>query len=626
MNILRRLSVRQKLIFAMGMCILIFVVISTSLSVLLTGNELRQRAETQDLPTAVGEIRNDILRQIEAPLARTQGMAANTFLLAWEEKGLPQAGLDDWKRYAHDLKTDANAASISWVSEATGEYLDETGVLRKVSKDDPADSWFYDFLASKRSVQLDLDKEKSSSVYNLFINARFDANGKTGVASLGLSVNDLAESIRNDKIGKHGFIYLVRPDGAYVIHRDPALADGQHFMKDAPGFTPALMTTLLAAKQFAYGTYDANDGTRIVASSFIPELNLYLVAEVPEAEVLGKTEQTATISALMAALFGGGAGMLIIALISGKIAGPLVRAAAMLREIAEGHGDLTRRMAVETDDEVGALAKSFNQFIASLNRIISDVRASAVTIASASQQIAAGNMDLAARTETQAAGLEETAAAMEELTTTVQQNAANANEANSLVVTAAGQAQRGGQVVSDVVHTMERITASSRKVVDIIAVIDGIAFQTNILALNAAVEAARAGEAGKGFAVVASEVRTLAHRSASAAKEIKALIDRSADSVNTGSQQVATAQQTMAGIVESVQRVAAIMRQIASASVEQSHGIGQVNQAIAQIDDTTQRNAAQVEEAAAAAKSMEEQAAALTAIIGMFKVDERGRT
>ena len=622
MKFLRKLTVRKRLILAMGLSILIFVLISTALSVILTGDNLKERAVNQELPAAVGEIRNDILRQIGGPLALTQGMAGNTMLLDWEEKGLSDDGMAAWQKYAQRLKADAKAATISWVSEATGKYLNESGVSRTVNKGDASDGWFYGFLAGGKPYTLDIDKDKASSIYNLFINVRFNANGKIGVASLGLSVDALAEAIRSYKIGQSGYVYLVRADGTYLIHRDAALVDGKHFLKDAPGFNADMVAALVAGKKFAHAIVKAKDGKHIVASSFMPELNAYVVADVPEAEVLGNITETSTISAIVAALIGGGIGMLIIFFVSGAIAGPIGRAAEMLREISEGQGDLTRRLKVETEDEVGALAGAFNRFIESLNRIMADVRGSSVTIASASKEIAMGNMDLSARTESQASSLEETSSAMKELTSTVQQNADNAREANQLVLAAAERAAHGGEVVSEVVETMGAITDSSRKIVDIISVIDGIAFQTNILALNAAVEAARAGEQGRGFAVVASEVRTLAQRSAAAAKEIKALIDSSVANVDAGSKQVEVAQQTMVEIVTSVNRVTGIMNEIANASAEQSQGIGQINQAIADIDENIQRNAAQVEEAAAAAKAMEEQAGTLHRIIGMFKLDE----
>ncbi len=256
--------------------------------------------------------------------------------------------------------------------------------------------------------------------------------------------------------------------------------------------------------------------------------------------------------------------------------------------------------------------------------IVRNVRNGTDTIATASSQIAAGNLDLSSRTEQQASSLEETASSMEELTSTVRQNAENAGQANQLAINASEVAQRGGVVVSEVVQTMEQINESARKIVDIIGVIDGIAFQTNILALNAAVEAARAGEQGRGFAVVATEVRSLAQRSAAAAKEIKSLIGDSVDKVESGSKLVAQAGSTMDEVVASVRRVTDIIAEISAASQEQSAGIEQVNQAITQMDQVTQQNAALVEEAAAAADSLQEQAGNLTETVSVFRVSGMG--
>ncbi|MBV8634083.1 MAG: methyl-accepting chemotaxis protein, partial [Burkholderiaceae bacterium] len=261
----------------------------------------------------------------------------------------------------------------------------------------------------------------------------------------------------------------------------------------------------------------------------------------------------------------------------------------------------------------------------SLLKIVSEVRQGTDAIATASQEIASGNSDLSSRTESQASSLEETASSMEELTDTVRQNAENARQANQLVVSASEFAQKGGKVVGQVVTTMGSIKESSRKIVDIIGVIDGIAFQTNILALNAAVEAARAGEQGRGFAVVAAEVRNLAQRSAGAAKEIKTLIGDSVEKVDQGSKLVDEAGRTMGEMVTSVQHVADIMSEITAASQEQSAGIGEVNQAIAQMDEMTQQNAALVEQAAAAAESMQEQAALLADAVSVFKLGDHDR-
>ncbi len=299
--------------------------------------------------------------------------------------------------------------------------------------------------------------------------------------------------------------------------------------------------------------------------------------------------------------------------------GNLQALSALLQSIAAG--DLTARMHGQFQGVFATMRDDANATAEQLAAIVARIQTAAVSINGAASEIAAGNDDLSRRTEQQAASLEETAASMEELTSTVKQNAEHARQANQLATGAATVASQGGAVVGQVVETMSGIEASSKKIADIISVIDGIAFQTNILALNAAVEAARAGEQGRGFAVVASEVRTLAQRSANAAKEIKGLIDDSVGRVAQGSALVDQAGKTMQEIVTSVQRVTDIMGEIAAASQEQSAGIEQVNQTVTQMDETTQQNAALVEEATAAARSMEEQAGQLSQAVAVFKIE-----
>ncbi|NUT60649.1 methyl-accepting chemotaxis protein [Herbaspirillum sp. C9C3] len=318
--------------------------------------------------------------------------------------------------------------------------------------------------------------------------------------------------------------------------------------------------------------------------------------------------------ALLAVLVGGGFAWWI----TRSITRPVRHAVEVAQQVA--CGNLASPIEPGKSDEIGQLLEALRQMNGSLTDIVGELRHGAETIATASSEIAGGNLDLSARTEQQAGSLEETAAAMEEITSTVRQNADNARAANELAAEASAVASRSGAVVQQVVATMAGISLASRRIVDIIGVIDGIAFQTNILALNAAVEAARAGEQGRGFAVVASEVRSLAQRSAGAAKEIKALIDDSVTQVDTGARLVEQAGSTMEEVVGSVRRVSHIVGEISEATQEQRTGIEQVNQAITHMDETTQQNAALVEQVAAAAQSLQDQSQRLRELVGVFRL------
>jgi methyl-accepting chemotaxis protein len=359
-----------------------------------------------------------------------------------------------------------------------------------------------------------------------------------------------------------------------------------------------------------------------------------ILAEIEAIEQAALDERTAAAAearefATMV-LIGGGAIAVVLsialAIILGRsIVNPLRQVLRATEDLRAGDGDLTYQLPM-MDAEFGDIARSLNGFIDKLHHIISNTKSLSASMSSGALQIARGNDDLNQRTQEQAAALEETASSMEEMTTTVKQNADNARQANQLSSHARSHAEKGGQVVQRAVGAMQEINASSRRIADIIGVIDEIAFQTNLLALNAAVEAARAGEQGRGFAVVATEVRSLAQRSASAAKEIKDLIKDSVDKVRAGSELVDESGRTLTDIMEAVKRVSDIVAEIAAASEEQAQGIDQVSNAVSQMDSMTQQNAALVEEASAASKALEQQGQGLVAQVGQFRTAENVTT
>jgi methyl-accepting chemotaxis protein-2 (aspartate sensor receptor) len=437
----------------------------------------------------------------------------------------------------------------------------------------------------------------------------------------------LKQRIRSIKVGDTGYFYVLnaapgKNQGELLVHPkregdnilDSRGADGREFIKE------------ILAKKTGTITYDwQNPGEsasreKIVAFDSFKDWNWVIAGGTYRDEITAEASRLRgryAIFALVALLV---FAAVLYAFVRATITRPLAAARDAAMRIADG--DLTVSIARRRNDEIGLLADAMNDISRKLSLVVGKVRIGAEQIANASNEISTGNLDLCARTEQQAGSLATTSSSMGELTETVRQNAEHARQANTLAVSASTIAQKGGGMVAQVVDTMESINQSSRKIADITGVIDGIAFQTNILALNAAVEAARAGEQGRGFAVVAGEVRNLAQRSAAAAKEIKTLIAASSSEVDAGRELVSKAGATMNEVLASVGRVTDIMADITAASAEQSSGIEQVNRAIGEMDDTTQHNAALVEEASAAAQAMQDQAAELARAVRLFRLDE----
>jgi methyl-accepting chemotaxis protein len=439
-----------------------------------------------------------------------------------------------------------------------------------------------------------------------------------GVSLSTFKLSQLSSILAQTRTLEGGALSLVSNGGIYASHPQAGMNG-----KKADDIPPEGLAAIHDGKPFEYAS---TDGKINLLQPLVLQHDLgpWAVRLTFPASVATATARSLLAYTVLASALCAGVAALVLVMLLVRLMRPLRQLSSAMTNLAGGNADLSVRLNVRGNDELAAIGTGFNAFVGKIDSVLERVTSSAVSVARSSAEISQGNFDLSGRTEQQASALQQTAASMEELTSTVRQNTDNARLANQLAASASSVAVRGGEVVAEVVQTMASINASSRKVVDIIGVIEGIALQTNILALNAAVEAARAGEQGRGFAVVAAEVRNLAQRSATAAKEIKTLIDDAVEQVDLGSKLAAGAGSTMDGVVSSVRQVSDVVSEITAASGEQSAGIGQINQAISQMDSATQQNAALVEQASAAAESLLQEANTLVALVGEFKLTESG--
>ncbi|MBB4842153.1 methyl-accepting chemotaxis protein [Paucibacter oligotrophus] len=489
---------------------------------------------------------------------------------------------------------------------------------------DPTSRPWYTLAAASNGPVLTepyMDASRNQLVVTFALAAKEGSSTKAVVAS-DVFLNEVVGTVKAIKPTPNGFAFLVSNKGVIIAHPDSKLS-----LKPVTELAAGLDAKALTQLQESGANWQEariGEGDFLLRGVAIPNTDWVLVAAADKSEALQSLSALLRAAAVVLLVVLVLAVVLMTTVVATLMRG-IDRIRAALDEISAGGGDLTQRLPEVGRDELSRIAASFNLFAEKIQHILLDVRSASNSITTASTEIAIGAQDLSQRTEQTAANLEEAASSMEELTGTVRQTADAALTANQLASSASSAAAKGGDVVNQVVRTMDEINTSSKKINDIIGVIDGIAFQTNILALNAAVEAARAGEQGRGFAVVASEVRSLAQRSAEAAKEIKGLIGASVDRVEVGSKLVEAAGASMTDIVSSVQRVTDIIGEITAAASEQSDGIGQVNGAVVQLDQMTQQNAALVEQSAAAAESLKDQARRLTEVVSVFRLgsDER---
>jgi len=431
-----------------------------------------------------------------------------------------------------------------------------------------------------------------------------------------VSLSTVVANVASIKPTPSSYAFLVGSDGNIIAHPNASLT-----LKPATELSAQLSADTLAgmAKDVGLHALELQGRAMLLEVAPVDGTPWRLVIALDRGEALSAVDTMLKVSILTGLVVLVVASLALAVILAQRLR-RLTQVRDAMHDIGSGHGDLSRRIDAHGEDELAQIATGFNSFVAKLSGVLLQIREASDSVRMASAEIASGNQDLSSRTELAASSLAQTTASMDQLTDRVRQNADAARQANELVAQASRVARHGGQVVGDVVSTMNQINAASRRISDIIGVIDGIAFQTNILALNAAVEAARAGEQGRGFAVVASEVRGLASRSADAAKEIKGLISASVQEVDTGARLVRDAGTTMSDIVNSVQRVTDIMAEIGASTNEQSTSIAEVGQAVNQLDEMTQQNAALVEESAAAAQNLKDQSVRLTEVVGGFRL------
>ncbi|WP_227729342.1 methyl-accepting chemotaxis protein [Yersinia proxima] len=434
-----------------------------------------------------------------------------------------------------------------------------------------------------------------------------------GVLAADVTMDSVIANVKSIHPTDDSFGMLIDADGTIIAHPDSQLT-----LKPLSEIAPTLdLKTLLTATSPTAA--EIGGSTKLLLAQVVPGTQWFTVVALDKAHATAGMRSlltTSLVTLIVIILIA----VVIISLITQRALTPLTHVHKAMDAISSGTEDLTQRLPVEGRDEVAKIALSFNNFADKLSGVMAQIRNTSESVSIAANEIAAGNQDLSGRTESAAASLQQTSAALEQISATVAQSASAARQANTAVLSAANDASRGGEVIAKVITTMESIEAASGKIGDITSVIDGIAFQTNILALNAAVEAARAGEQGRGFAVVAGEVRTLAQRSAQAAKEIKTLIDSTVSSVASGSGQVRQASHTMTEIVGSVSNVTTIMSEITNAADEQMRGIHEINSAVTQLDTMVQQNAALVQESTAASAALQAQAADLTSAVNQFRI------
>lgn len=642
---MRDLGIQQKLTLTICCALVLSLAISTGMNSYYARTLIEDRLKTSELPAILLSIRNDIDKQISIPVLASKHMAENSYVLEWINRGEPDAESAQLSQYLADVKRLEKANASFLVSAASGNYYTEEGVFKTLDKNSEKDSWFYRFLESKKPFSLDIDVDEGSGKLTLFVNYLLGGDQPLGAAGVGINVSAMADLINNYQIGESGFVYLTDKEGAIKVHRDIIAVKGGNITTSE--ITGSVSQQLLTPGEFNYAEFEGESGTLIAASTYIESLGWYLVAEVPKSEIYAALNRgTTTIifsNLIIAGLFVG-----VIYLIAKSIVRPIIRTVEMLKDIAHGDGDLTTRLEVESNDEVGQLAEAFNLFVAKLQTLIRSISNTSVELVSSIERVDSLAMSTSQDVVDQRDRINLLATAMHEMGATIQEIARSANHAASEAGNATTQSENSQQVINetiDGIHELSKEVNNASDVIgnlaehtdaigNILAVIRGISEQTNLLALNAAIEAARAGEQGRGFAVVADEVRTLAQRTHESTEEINTMIvklqegskqavhamELGLNKTNTTVDTVSTASASLNVIIKAVTSISDTTIQVATATEQQSVVVGDIDMNIQKINDATSSTAEASEETAAACQDLNALAAELTQQVCNFKI------
>ncbi|RXZ43230.1 methyl-accepting chemotaxis protein [Crenobacter cavernae] len=642
-NMFRSLSLRQKLVAALALTIVVLLAATLSYSNFLSREVVLKRLSDQELPAVVTSIGNDVEGRIAVPMALSQHIASNTFVGDWVARGEPADELGRWTHYATQTREDSKADTVFFASAKTLHYYDQKGLSRTI--DSQKEKWFGNFMGSgqPKELALDIDAASATKDLTLFINVRMPQGA--GLAGLGIKMSDLSKTIAQMKIGQSGIVYLVDGQGQIKVHADVAKV-GRDSLKTLPEFQP-VVGKLLSGKPFDMQRVERDGEGYVVASRFLPTLNWYVVAEIPEKELYGELDLAVSkvllVGVVLAVVF-----ILLAVLFADRLTRPLRRMGSLLKDIAEGEGDLRQRLPVQGRDELSEVATHFNRFIERVQGIVAQVKSTADALNRGAQRVdnmAEGTRDDVVRQSEHSRSLGQS---LQEVGATVEEVASNASQAASSASQAAGQSEHGQRVVQDSIvkirgvgeamarsgEVIAQLAAQSEEIGKVLDVIGDVADQTNLLALNAAIEAARAGEAGRGFAVVADEVRNLAHKTNQSTAEIQTIIVRlqqqareavSTMESGTGLTQVGIEASQSAGrvldeIAEMVGQINDLNLRVATATEQQSAALKNITGSIVEINAVNERTEHASTETSGACRDLKRLAGELENLVEQFHV------